>query len=130
MRSMGLYRVTTGIEHEPNSVVKKARWFNKLDELYGLLCLSISKDLLFHLKGLSIPNDVWLKLESLFGKIDELRGHQLEDELVSLSPKNFNTIQDFFTKFKLSVLQLKQHGIKKKEEQLILSSRSKLIPEY
>ena len=54
----------------------------------------------------------------------------LENELISLSPSNFNTIQDLFTKLKSLRLQLKQCGIEKQDEQLILSILSKLSLEY
>ena len=64
-----------GIEVEPNSVVEKSKYFNRLDEDFGLLCLIISRELLFHVDNLKTPNEVWQKLESLFGKIDDLRGH-------------------------------------------------------
>ena len=89
---------------EPNFVVEKAKYFNRLDEAYGLLCLSISRELLFHIDSLTIPNEAWVKLETLFGKNDELRGHQLENELINLSTAHFDTIQEFFTKFKSLVL--------------------------
>ena len=82
-----------GQEAEPNSQVEKSKWFNKLDEEYGLLCLSISSDLLFHVESSSSPNEVWTKLERLFGKQDVLRGHQLENEIIRLSPSDFDTIQ-------------------------------------
>ena len=64
-----------GTKVEPNSAVEKAKYFNKLDEAFGLLCLSISRKLLFHIDSLTTPNEVWVILETLFGKIDELRGH-------------------------------------------------------
>ena len=64
-------------------------------------------DLLFHVYSLGTPNEFWLKLESLFGNTDEMRGHELENELISLSLAHYETIQDFFTKFKALVLQLK-----------------------
>ena len=92
LRAKGLFRVTMGTEVELNSAVEKAKYFNKLDEAYGLMCLSISRDLLFHLDSLTSPKEVWEKLESLFGKTDELRGHQLENELISLSPAHYDTI--------------------------------------
>ena len=95
-----------------------------------MICLSILIALLFHVDSLSTPNKFWLRIESLFGKIDELRGHQLENELITLSPMHFETMQDFLTKFKSLVLQLKQCGIEKKEEKLILLILSKLVPEY
>ena len=46
-------------EVEPNGVVEKIKWRNRRDEAYGLVCLSISRDLLFHLDVLKSPNEVW-----------------------------------------------------------------------
>ena len=104
IRSKGLFRVTMGTEVEPNSVVEKLKLFNGLDEAFGMLCLRISRDLIFHVEILTTPNNVWMKLEALFGNTDEMRGHQLKNELISLSPAHFDNIQDFFTKFKYLVL--------------------------
>ena len=59
-----------------------------------------------------------------------MRGHHLENELISLSPAHYETIEYFFTRFKALVLQLKQCGIEKKDDHLILSILSKLGPEY
>ena len=64
----GLYRVTMGTEVEPNFAVEKAKYFNRLDEAFGLLCLIISRELLFHIDSLTTPNEVWVKPETLFGK--------------------------------------------------------------
>ena len=58
LRAKGLYRVTMETESEPNAAAEKRKWHNKRDEAYGLLCLSISRDLLFHLNGLTSPNEV------------------------------------------------------------------------
>ena len=78
LRSKGLYKVTMGKKVEPNSAVEKAKYFNRLNEAYGLLCLSISRELLFHIDSLTTPNEVWVKLESLFGKTDELEDISLK----------------------------------------------------
>ena len=110
-----------GTENDPSSVVEKSKFFNRMDEVFGMICLKISRDLLFHVDSITTPNEVWFKLKSLVGRIDELRGHHLENELITLNPTHLETIQDFFTKFKSPILQLKQCGIKKKEEQLIFS---------
>ena len=59
LRVKGLYRLTMAIESEPNAATKKIKWHNMRDEAYGLLCLSISRDLLFHLNGLTSPNELW-----------------------------------------------------------------------
>ena len=128
LRYKGLYKVTMGTEVEPNSVVEKYKYFNRRDETYGFLCLRISREVLFHIEKLKTPNEVWVKLESLFGKNDELRGHQLENKLITLSPMHFDTIQEFFTKSKSLLIQINKCGIKKKEEHLILSILSKLGP--
>ena len=61
---------------------------------------------------------------------DKIRVHHLEKELFTLSPRSFESIEGFFTKFKSLVLLLKQCGIEKKEDQLILSILSKLGLEY
>ena len=54
------------IEAEPNVAAEKIKWHNRRDEAYGLLCLSISRDLLFHLDGLTSPNEVLENLVELF----------------------------------------------------------------
>ena len=100
LREKGLYKVTMEIEAEPNAAAEKIKWHNRMDEAYGLLCLSISRDLLFHIDGLTSPNEVWEKLIDLFGKIDEMRGHQIENELISLIPNSFESLQLYFSKFK------------------------------
>ena len=110
LRVKGLYRVTMEIEAEPNAAVEKIKWHNRRDEAYGLLCLSISRDLLFHLDGLTSLNEVWENISDIFGKIDEMRGHQIK----TLSPMSFESLQLYFSKFKALVLQLKQCGIEKK----------------
>ena len=92
--------------------------------------LSLSPELLFHLDGLTGLNEVWIKLESLFGNQYELRGHHLENDLISLRLSEFETIKEFITKLKLLVLLLKQCGIEKKEEQLVIIILSKLGLKY
>src|SRR5713226_10330863 len=130
LREKGLYRVTMEIDREPNAAAEHIKWHNRRDEAYGLLCLSISRDFLFHLDGLTSPNEVWENITDLFGKTDEMRGHKIENELISLSPSRFESIQLYFSKFKALVLQLKQCGIEKKDEKLILSILSKIGPNY
>ena len=49
---------------------------------------------------------------------------------MSLQPSNFETLNDFFTKFKHIVLLLKQCKVEKEDDQLILSILSKLGANY
>ena len=104
MKSKCLFRLNMATESEVHAETEKIKWHNMREEAYGPLCLSISRDLIFHLDGLLTPNEVWLKLENLFGKIDKMRGHQLENELISLRPSSFESLQVYFSKFKSLVL--------------------------
>ena len=96
LREKGLYRVTMETEEDPNAAAKKIKWHNMRDEAYGLLCLSISRDLLFHLDGLESPNELWENLVDIFGNIDEMRGHKIKNELISLSPSSFKILATLF----------------------------------
>ena len=59
-----------------------------------------------------------------------MREQQIENELISLSPSSFESLELYFSNFKSLVLQLKQCGIEKKEEHLVLVILSKLGPDY
>ena len=104
LRVKYLYMVTMSNEAESNVAVEKIKWHNRRDEAYGLLCLSISTDLLFHLDGLTSPNELWEKLEEIFGNTYDMRRHQIENEMIFLSPSSFESFQLYFSKFKALVL--------------------------
>jgi hypothetical protein len=57
-----------------------------------------------------------------------MRGHMLEVELLTLDPKIFKNIQDFFTKFKDLLSQLKACGVDKltEEKQMVLTILSNI----
>ena len=78
MREKCLYRVTMAPKSEPNAAIEKIKWHKRRDEDYGLLCLGISRDLLFHLDSFTYPNEVWEKLEHIFGKTDEMSPNSFE----------------------------------------------------
>ena len=71
---------------------------------------------------------------SFLNKKDEafrfLRVYQLENELMSLQPSNFETLNEFFTKFKHIVLLLKQCKVEKEDDELILTILSKHGADY
>ena len=92
-RDKCLYRVTMETEADPNAAAKNIKSHNRRDEAYGFLCLSISRDLLFHLDSLTSPNEVWDNIEYIFENIYEMRGNQLDNELISLSPNSFKLLQ-------------------------------------
>ena len=92
--------------------------------------MSISTDLQFHISGIDEPNLAWEKLESMFRKHNEIRGHQLENELLSLNPNYFSCIQDCLSKYKTLRLLYAECKIKKKDKQCIYHIRSKPGPAY
>jgi hypothetical protein len=47
--------------------------------------MSISTNLRFHLQGIDDLDEVWTKLEVVFGKHNEIQMHQLENQLISLN---------------------------------------------
>ena len=104
LRAKGLYRVTMETKEDPNSAAGKIKWHNRRDEAYDLLCLSISRDLVFHIDGLKSPNEVWENIEELFGNIDDMRGHKIKNELISFSSSSFESLQLYSSKFKALVL--------------------------
>ena len=107
LRAKSLFRLKMETKAEPVHYVHKEKYWNRIGEAYGCLCLSISTNILFHVRGLKTPKEVLDKLASLFDKKDGMRIYQLENELISLYLANFETLNDFFTKFKHLVFQLK-----------------------
>jgi hypothetical protein len=61
-----------------------------------------------------------------------MRGHMLEVDLLTLDPKFFENIQDFFTKFKDLLSQLKACGVdkSKEEKQMVLTILSNIGPKF
>ena len=69
LRARGLYQVTMETKEEPTHVIEKSRFLNKKDEAFGFLCLSISRDIIFHLSRLKTPKEISDKLaDTLYGK--------------------------------------------------------------
>ena len=66
----------------------------------------------------------------MFDKQNDLRIYQLENELISIHPENFETMNDFFTKFNHLVFHLKLCKVEKEDDQLILTILSKLGIDY
>ena len=62
LREKGIYKVTMETEADPNVATEKIKCHNMRDEAYGILCLSISRDLLFHIDGMRSPNEVCEKI--------------------------------------------------------------------
>ena len=68
LHSKHIFRLTMNTKAESVLNHDKEKYFNRLDASYGCLRLSISRDLLFHIKILRTPKEVWDNLTSLFDK--------------------------------------------------------------
>ena len=95
------------IEVEPTIAIEKSKYLNQIDETYRALFMNISPGLFFHISSCKTPNEVYNNMKRLFGKKYEMKGHILKVEMVSLDPRSFDNIQDFFTRYKDLLLQLK-----------------------
>ena len=97
-----LFKLIEETKEELESDKDKAKHMNRLDESIGLMSSSVSRDLWFHIQDLETPKEFWDNLASLFDKHDDMRIHQLENDLITLNPSNFESLNGFFTKFKIS----------------------------
>ena len=92
--------------------------------------MSTSTDLWFHIPIIDEPDQAWEKLESVFGKHNEIEGHKLENELLSLNPNYFSCIQDYLSKYKTLRILCVECKIKKEDKQCIYHILSKIGPAY
>ena len=106
LRSKGLYRIATGQETKPSDDDKVSKWENKQDQAQGLIGMSIAQDLRFHILDIDTPHEALDKLNIVFGIQNQIKAHQLENELLTLDPNNLSSIEDFLSKFKTLIIIL------------------------
>ena len=126
LRSKGLYRIAMGQEKKPTDEDKVPKWENRQDQARGLIGMSISPDLRFHIAELETPHEALEQLTKVFGIKNEIRAHQLENEFLTLDPNNFSYIEDFLSKFKTLRYLLEGVKIKKEDSNLISVSYTHL----
>jgi hypothetical protein len=130
LRSKGLHLITLGKETEPIDADKKVKWADMNDEAHGLIGMSISPDLMFHLKEIDNPNEAWENIESVFGKHNIIRAQQLENQVLNLSPSDFSCIEYYLSKFKTLRILCEECKIKMDEECCIYIILSNLGSAY
>ena len=75
LRSKGIYRIAIGQETKPTDGEKAAKWENKKDQAQGLIGMSISQDLRFHILDIDTPHEALEKLNTFFGIQNQIRAH-------------------------------------------------------
>ena len=83
----------------PNLVMlKNSLNGKKIDnQALGVIRNCVHGDLLFHITNCSNSKEAWDKLKQLYEKINEDKGFQIEDDLLLLDPKNYDTLYSLIT---------------------------------
>ena len=55
---------------EPSEYERKIAWFNNNDIVYGLICLTIFEDILYHIEHIECPFISWTIIRQLYEDID------------------------------------------------------------
>jgi hypothetical protein len=122
--------ITLRKETTPINVDKKVKWDNRNDEAHGLIEMSISPDLRFHLQSIDKPKEAWEKIESVFGKHNIIRAQQLENQVLTLIRSDFSCLEDYLSKFKTLRTLCEECKIKINEDHFIYLILSKLGSAY
>ena len=130
LRSKGMYQITLGKETTPTDDDKKSKWDNRNDKARGLIWMSISPNLRYHLQEIDDPEEAWDKIESMFGKLNIIRAKQLENQMMTLSPSDFSCLGDYLSRFKTLRILCEECKIKMAEECCIYLILSKLGSAY
>ena len=85
---------------------------------------------MYQIKKCSTSKEAWDTLESLYGKVSKEDVFKIEDELVSLDPKSYDSIQDFIIKVNELRTKLTDCGSSIKDDRLIYLIHNKLPSEY
>ena len=96
----------------------------------GTLLKHISDLIKYHIRKLTTPIEVWAKFEALYGTVDEDMAYTIEDKLLKLDPRSFDTIKDYLTQVDNYRVQLKDCGEPIKDGKMIKPIMTHLPPKY
>ena len=115
---------------KPTNAKELINWQQQDQQALGAIRNCVHRDLFFHIASCMESKPAWDKLVALYGKVDEEKGFQIEDDLLLLEPKNFDTIQDYITKPNEYRELLNDCGNPMKDEKLIHHILKRLPSEY
>ena len=64
-------------------------WQIKDNQALGIIQSCVYRDLFFHISNFKDAKGAWDKLARVYGKVDEEKGFQIEDDLLLLDPNKF-----------------------------------------
>lgn len=91
---------------------------------------SIFADLQFQLQGIDSPIEAWEKLNTIFGINNEIQAHQLENDSLTLDPKNFHLLKIICPNLRPLAFSWKRCKVAKEDDGLIYVILAKLGPAY
>ena len=68
----------------------------------GDICLGVDDKIMYQIKNCSTSKEAWDTLKNLYDKVSDEDVFKIEDELISLDPKSFDSIQDFIIKARMN----------------------------
>lgn len=105
-------------------------WNHNNKVAIGTLRKYVYEDPIFHIDNCKIVKEAWDKFASLYAKVDKARGFELDENIMSLDPKEFDIIQDYITKAHELRSMVKDCEITIEDEKLIYNLMRKLPPVY
>ena len=96
----------------------------------GNIFLGVDDKILYQIMKSSTSKQAWDTLKNLYNKVSDENVFKIEDELVSLDPKSFDSIQDFIIKVNELRTKLTNCGNLIKDDRLIYLIHNKLPSKY
>jgi hypothetical protein len=106
LKNQGLYRLTMETKVEPDSPEEKNDFLNRQDMALGCICLSISPKIQYHVESLSTPDELWTRLEVLFGNKEDCE--DCMQEIEKIEPAE-NPPEDQASQFEETSTQVSAH---------------------
>ena len=90
----------------------------------------IHEDLIFYIDNCKTIKEAWDNFAIFLAKVDKARGFELDENIMSLDPKEFDTMQDYVTKAHELRSMVKDCRITIEDEKLMHNLTRKLQLEY
>ena len=96
----------------------------------GLIRLGVDDKILYQIIKYDTSKETWSALKNLYGKVIEEDFYKIEDNIISLDPKNFDSIQDFIIKVNELRTKFDDCGSPIKDDRFIYLIHNKLPSKY
>ena len=105
-------------------------WVTLDRKALGNICLGVDDKIMYQIKKCTTSKEAWDTLKSLYDIVSTKDLFKIEDELISLDPKSFDSKQDFIIKMNELRMKLTDCGNPIKDDRLIYNIHTKLPSKY